>query len=1130
MMANKAPKDQRLEEVAGLRAECEAPREREVAALAELREVARFLDEMPYLVLRVDGGGGVLYANDAGSGLVREPAVSAWWQAVQEALAEGTPRTVEAACGGREWSLAITPAVGRGYANVYGTDVTERKRAEREAAAAARAAEQLVAEVQVQRTLLDTIIENLPVGIGIADAPSGRLVRINEETRRIWHLASMEAGDASGYGKYVGFHPDGRPYASEDWQLVRALRGEVIHGEELSFLRGDGTRGTMRSSAAPVRDPAGNVVAAVVVIDDITEKKRAEAQREAAEEALRRSEERLHALFDVLPVGLSILDERSGVVAANEMLASILELPAGQMVAGEHRQRSYLRPDGTPLPPEEFATERAFREQRAVQNVEIGVVKEDGETIWTSVSASPVSLPDAAMVVATVDITARKRAEDAARAAMGEAERRAAELEAVLAAIPDGLVIAGPDSRYERVNEAAQRMFGMTPDYAHATLDGRLRMRRFVLPDGRPAAEEDTPLWHALHGQTVLNEIIGMAGGDEGVTWISCSAAPLRGSGAEAGTIAGAVASFVDVTKLRRAEQRVQEANAELQLKAEELSVQAEQLAVQNAELRRLSAELADQRSRLEAVMATIPGGVAIFGPDGKIVHVNEFLQQLLDLAPDYVAGPVPERMQARHWVNADGRPLSAEELPLAHALRGETVRNVVVGGEVRGEMTWVQVSAAPLLDPAGSIGGAVASYADVSGLRRAQERLEEMAAELEVQADELRSQNEELTAAQDELRSMLAISHHLAAELELEPLLKLVLDEVDKRVGYSTLCVYGLEGEVLTLLEYRGPLPRQEAVGLTGPLASSWGLARAVDGRAPLVISNVNDRSKLARDWKRSVHPQRNRLMPGTRSLMAVPLLARGRTIGVLSLTHVQPGYYTDRKADWAVALASAVAVALDNARLYGQVRELAVVQERQRLARDLHDVVSQTLFSAGLTADVLPRIYARDPERGQLLLDELRRTTRGALAELRTLLAELRPQALVEADLGTLLGQLADAAAGRSATEISLSCEGRFRLPEDVQVALYRIAQEALHNVAKHARAEHATLHLVGSAEADGLARQVELCIADDGIGFDVEHLPGNEFGLSIMRERAQSIGAALTIDSRPAEGTRITAVWGA
>lgn len=208
-------------------------------------------------------------------------------------------------------------------------------------------------------------------------------------------------------------------------------------------------------------------------------------------------------------------------------------------------------------------------------------------------------------------------------------------------------------------------------------------------------------------------------------------------------------------------------------------------------------------------------------------------------------------------------------------------------------------------------------------------------------------------------------------------------------------------------------------------------------------------------------------------------------------------------------------------NERLSEKAAQDAVTAERTRLARDLHDAVTQTLFSTTLIADVLPELWKMNPAEGQRSLEELRQLTRGALAEMRTLLVELRPSSLMEVPLPILLRQLAEAVTGRARVQVQLNAEGECKLPPEVQVSLYRIAQEALNNITKHARATQAVITL-------RLGETVRLMIADNGAGFDPTTVTADHLGVRIMRERAAQIGAKLNLYSEPGEGTQISVVW--
>jgi len=200
----------------------------------------------------------------------------------------------------------------------------------------------------------------------------------------------------------------------------------------------------------------------------------------------------------------------------------------------------------------------------------------------------------------------------------------------------------------------------------------------------------------------------------------------------------------------------------------------------------------------------------------------------------------------------------------------------------------------------------------------------------------------------------------------------------------------------------------------------------------------------------------------------------------------------------------------------------ERAVSEERSRLARELHDAVTQTLFSASLVAEVLPQLWQRNREEALRRLEELRQLNRGALAEMRTLLLELRPAALERVELPDLLRQLADALRSRTRLDITVEADKPCVVPSEVKLAFYRIAQEALNNVVKHARAKEVNVRLRCSGSA------VELEIVDDGKGFDPTELSAEHHGLRIMRERAEGIGAQLTVKSEPGQGTQVLVHW--
>jgi nitrate/nitrite-specific signal transduction histidine kinase len=259
-----------------------------------------------------------------------------------------------------------------------------------------------------------------------------------------------------------------------------------------------------------------------------------------------------------------------------------------------------------------------------------------------------------------------------------------------------------------------------------------------------------------------------------------------------------------------------------------------------------------------------------------------------------------------------------------------------------------------------------------------------------------------------------------------------------------------------------------------------------------------------------------------GVRSLMHVPIRIGDQIFGVFNVNYLQPRAFGKDEQRLFLALTQRAALAIENAQLYGQAQIAATVEERQRLARELHDAVTQTLFSASLIAEVLPILWERKPEEGRKRLEELRQLTRGALAEMRSLLLELRPKALMEAEINELFHHLVDAFTGRARIPAKFILDGNCSLEPDIKVAFYRIAQEALNNVAKHAHAEQAAVTLQCKPGF------VILEIWDSGRGFDTQNVPPDHLGLGIMQERAAKIGAVLQIESSVGGGTTVRVRW--
>jgi PAS domain S-box-containing protein len=371
------------------------------------------------------------------------------------------------------------------------------------------------------------------------------------------------------------------------------------------------------------------------------------------------------------------------------------------------------------------------------------------------------------------------------------------------------------------------------------------------------------------------------------------------------------------------------------------------------------------------------------------------------------------------------------------------------------------------------------------------------------------------------EQATLLAISHTLASTLEFQP--AMIIDQLREIIEYTHCALFALEDSALVTMATRGT-PELEGsepfrIHLHGPET----LAALFNRHTPIRIADIWSDDVNARFLRALLEDTAAILLKGMYSWMWVPLAVKGRIIGGVGVAHEKRDFFTSHHADLALSVANQAAITMINAELYKDAQKLGVLEERQNLARNLHDAINQSLFSAGLIAEVLPRLWEREPEEARRSLEDLRRLTRGALAEMRSLLVELRPSAITDTELGDLLQLLGNAFTGRTNIPVLVTVTGDGTLPAETQVVLYRICQEALNNIAKHAKASQVKIDVLQDS------RMFELHIWDNGRGFDTsdQPLPGH-YGLSMMRERAETVGATLTVASQVGEGTEIAIRW--
>jgi len=353
-----------------------------------------------------------------------------------------------------------------------------------------------------------------------------------------------------------------------------------------------------------------------------------------------------------------------------------------------------------------------------------------------------------------------------------------------------------------------------------------------------------------------------------------------------------------------------------------------------------------------------------------------------------------------------------------------------------------------------------------------------------------------------------------IATEREVDPVLRRLVESARELAGarYAALGIpdgSGAFAQFITagmsdeLIAAMGPLPRTH--GLLGAMLESPESYRTTDIR----------QDPRFRGWWPRAHPT-------MRSFLGVPIVARGEIIAAFYLTDCEHADdFSSEDQRLIEMLAAHAAVAIENARLLERSRELSIVEERNRLARELHDAVSQKLFGLVLNAESAATLLGRDPDAAGVQIAGIRELAQEALEELRGLIFELRPADLEEEGLAATLRKHVDMLRRVHGRDVELRISGAPRSAAETDGEVLRIAQEALNNALRHADAERIELRLQAR---DG---RLTLTVADDGVGFDPA-APGvrsRRLGLTSMEERARALGGSLAVVSRPGDGTTVT-----
>ncbi|NLX08215.1 MAG: PAS domain S-box protein [Chloroflexi bacterium] len=936
--------------------------------------------------------------------------------------------------------------------------------------------------------------------------------------------------------------------------ITRVLReGVILNLENHTLLIAkDGTPRPIDDSGAPIYDAEGRNLGAVLVFRDVT-------ARRAAEDRLRESEERFRIMADTAPVLIWVMDADRNLTYFNkpwlEFTGRTLEeaLNDDWTVSVHPNDREPYRTafEAACDARERFTTEYRLR-------------CADGEYRWLLDTGVPRFEPDGTFVGyigSCIDITERKQAEETDQF-----------LAAIVSNSDDGIIGKMLDGTVLSWNQGAEAIYGYTAEEMIGEWIGKV-----FLPEKRH--ELDEIMGRIRDGLSVDRMETQRLRKDGRIIDISLTVSPIRNS---RGEIIGASTIARDITERKRADEQLRYHAYLLQNASDAILATDRNFTIQswNKAAESIYGWTADEvmgkplsevlqieyvhQSREEASQQFIETGHW----QGEQIHhrkdgsrfpvlISASLLRDENGEPDglvSVQRDITERKQAERalseseerfrqltenirevfWLRdvKSGRllyisPIHIElwglspDQPLRHiedfinTVHPDDYERIKAASKAHpeggfdeeyrilrpdGTERWIYARSFPIYNRRGKVYRIAGVAEDITGRKHA----EAMEREQRMLAEALRD-----------------TANLLNSTLDLSEVLDRILGNIERVVPHHAAEIVLIEDGGVRVVSSRDYWRRDDLTEETQSQSLSLSvddvpnLHHMIETRQPMLIPDISASS----DGVRLLRGQH------WRSYVGAPIYAQDEFIGFINLMAAQPQFFTPVHADRLQAFAEQAAIAIRNAQLHQQEQTLAALQERQRLARDLHDAVSQTLFSASVVAEALTRQYHRNPEKVQERLIELHQLTRGALAEMRTLLLELRPASLVEVEIRDLLNQLAEALRSRKRIQIAIDVEGDFSaLPMDVKLTLYRITQEALNNIAKHAHATHGTVTLRGHNS------DFSLTVTDNGRGFDMESVMPTSLGLGIMRERAEAIGARLTITSAAQQGTQVVLAWSA
>lgn len=373
------------------------------------------------------------------------------------------------------------------------------------------------------------------------------------------------------------------------------------------------------------------------------------------------------------------------------------------------------------------------------------------------------------------------------------------------------------------------------------------------------------------------------------------------------------------------------------------------------------------------------------------------------------------------------------------------------------------------------------------------------------------------------EMAALLQVMRTVASTFDLRELVSVTLEQLKLIIDHTGSSILAVKDGALEIMDARATTDATIEIGARFPLSDDAILTQAIRRGEHVIISDVRSDDAMAESYRYLISNVGILEQPPfteIRAWMGVPMLVEGELVGMLTMSKTGPGYFTEDHARLARAFADQVALGMERARLFAQGTSLAALEERQRLARELHDSVSQALYGIALGARTARTQLDREPQKAIEPVEYVLSLAEAGLTEMRSLIFELRPESLESEGLVAAIEKQAAALEARHGIAVACELGDEPEVTPDVREAVYRIVQEALTNAVKHAKAVNVR---VGLRVEDG---HVQAEVTDDGVGFDPTRDYAGHLGLHSMRERAAKLGGDVRIASSPGSGATVFA----